>query len=102
MALRLVPKFSGKAGRRPVLRYFDEAYYLLEYPEVAQHELTPLEHFLLIGWKDRNDPGPDFSTGGYLSANPDVSAIRVNPLLHFLEHGMAEGRTGWEKEASRR
>jgi hypothetical protein len=93
-------RFRSKNGRKPTLRYFDEAYYLREYPEVAAHDLSPIEHYLLIGWKNRNDPGPDFSTHGYLDANPDVAAIRVCPLLHFLQHGMAEGRTGWETSAS--
>jgi hypothetical protein len=94
--LRLVPK----SFKKPTLRYFDESYYHRNYPDVAQHELSPLEHYLLIGWKDRNDPGPEFSTRGYLNANQDVAAIRVCPLLHFLQNGMAEGRTGWEKRGS--
>lgn len=100
--MSFVPKLriGPKGNKKPVLRYFDEAYYLRKYPEVKLHEFSALEHYLLIGWKDRNDPGPEFSTRGYLNANPDVFAIRVNPLLHFLQHGMAEGRTGWEKRGS--
>ena len=46
MVLNLVRKLTGSSGRKPTLRYFDEAYYLREYPEVSEHELSPLEHFL--------------------------------------------------------
>jgi hypothetical protein len=100
MILKLARKLIRSANNKPTLRYFDEKYYLLEYPSVYDHELSPLDHYLLVGWKDRLDPSAEFSTNGYLNANPDVSAIRVNPLLHFLQHGKAEGRTGWEKSAT--
>ncbi|MET3695041.1 hypothetical protein [Methylobacterium goesingense] len=86
---------------KPILRYFDESYYLREYPHVADHDLSPVEHYLMIGWKDRYDPGPEFSTKGYLDANPDIIGSKQNPLIHFLQHGMAEGRIGWEKNPSR-
>jgi hypothetical protein len=99
MAINFVRKIGGLSRRKPVLRYFDEGYYLRAYPHVADHELSPVEHYLLIGWKERNDPGPDFSTRGYLDANPDVAVIRVNPLLHFLQNGIVEGLKGWEKTA---
>jgi hypothetical protein len=100
MLERLINNISGKISSKPTLRFFDEKYYTSQYPDVASHELSPLEHYLLIGWKDRYDPSTLFSTRGYLSANPDVAAIRINPLLHFLQHGLAEGRTGWEKSTS--
>ncbi|MGT2485378.1 hypothetical protein ACU4GA_03820 [Methylobacterium oryzae CBMB20] len=43
------------------------------------------------------DPSGHFSTDGYLDANPDVRVAGINPLVHFLEVGFAEGRTGWQK-----
>jgi hypothetical protein len=33
-----------------------------------------------------------FDSGFYLIQNPDVRAAGVNPLLHYLRHGVAEGR----------
>jgi hypothetical protein len=33
-----------------------------------------------------------FDTLGYLAANPDVAAAHVNPLDHFLQNGIYEGR----------
>jgi hypothetical protein len=33
-----------------------------------------------------------FDTLGYLAANPDVAAAGMNPLDHFLQFGLYEGR----------
>ena len=49
-------------------------------------------HYVRIGWKAGLDPSADFSTEGYLSANPDVRRAGINPLVHFVQHGRAEGR----------
>jgi hypothetical protein len=38
------------------------------------------------------DPSAMFSTNGYLTGYPDVAAAGVNPLEHYLQFGMAEGR----------
>ncbi|WP_313899300.1 hypothetical protein [Methylobacterium sp. J-078] len=77
---------------------FDEAYYRLWYPDVAQFGGTPLQHYLRHGWREGRDPSAGFSGNGYLTANPDVRAERINPLTHFLKRGLAEGRTGWHKD----
>ena len=31
----------------------------------------------------------------YLAAYPDVAAAHIDPLTHFLQHGMAEGRSAF-------
>lgn len=33
-----------------------------------------------------------FDSDFYLIQNPDIAAARIDPLLHFLEHGWREGR----------
>jgi GT2 family glycosyltransferase/glycosyltransferase involved in cell wall biosynthesis len=33
-----------------------------------------------------------FDSKWYLAQNPDVAAARINPLLHYLRHGPADGR----------
>ena len=77
---------------------FDEDFYLTTYPEVLNSGLSPLTHFLKIGWKENKDPSRHFSTAGYLLANPDVAEAGVNPLRHFIRHGIAEGRSGWRTD----
>lgn len=62
-----------------------------------QHEIAasfpPERHFCERGWKNGWDPGPNFSTCGYLEANPDVADAGINPLLHFICSGRKEGRS---------
>src|SRR6185436_13594559 len=33
-----------------------------------------------------------FDEAWYLSRNPDVAQVKINPLLHYLRHGGFEGR----------
>jgi GT2 family glycosyltransferase len=54
--------------------------------------MDPALHYFLHGAAEGRDPGPRFSTSGYLAGNPDVERHGMNPLLHYLLHGEAEGR----------
>ncbi|KQP87212.1 hypothetical protein ASF60_21070 [Methylobacterium sp. Leaf113] len=94
---RLIQKLASNTseGRMPG---FDEVYYRYWYRDVAQFPGTPLQHYLQHGWKEGRDPSAGFSGDGYLTANPDVKANGFNPLAHFLEFGLAEGRIGWQKD----
>lgn len=62
----------------------------------AGHELgqtSPLEHYVLEGWRHGLDPHPYFANDWYLAQNRDVLAHnRINPLDHYLIHGWKEGR----------
>jgi hypothetical protein len=69
---------------------FDAAWYVANYPDVAQSGMDPLRHYALIGAAAAWDPGPRFSTEFYLEHNPDVSR-GTNALLHYLRHGKARG-----------
>jgi serralysin len=55
--------------------------------------MNPLQHYELFGWREGRDPSASFDTLGYLAANPDVAAAGVNPLDHYLQSGIYEGRT---------
>ncbi|MBE7198018.1 MAG: hypothetical protein INR70_09455 [Parafilimonas terrae] len=76
---------------------FDEEYYRSWYADTCQYPHGLARHYLDLGWREGRDPSGHFSTDGYLDANPDVRAAGVNPLVHFLEVGFAQGRTGWQK-----
>ena len=54
--------------------------------------MNPLDHFHLHGFADFRDPSPAFETKWYLTQNPDVRIAGLDPLLHYLRHGAAEGR----------
>lgn len=72
--------------------YFDVDWYLRNYPDVAENQINPAEHYLLHGAAEGRLPGPSFDGNWYLRHYPDVSASNMNPLLHFILHGQQEGR----------
>lgn len=72
---------------------FDVEWYLRHYPDVAAAGIDPIRHYVVTGWQEARDPGPDFSTSAYLKANKDVAKSGINPLLHYIEFGMGEGRS---------
>jgi GT2 family glycosyltransferase/glycosyltransferase involved in cell wall biosynthesis len=83
---------AGEADRLTVETsgLFDaKAYLTIAPPEAAA---DPIGHFLTQGWRLKLDPHPGFSTADYLRDNPDVATAGVNPLIHYLRDGRAEGR----------
>jgi len=71
--------------------FWDEQYYLSQKPDLKGYK-NPIEHYLLIGYKEGFDPCENFSTEYYLANNADVAAANTNPLVHYLRNGIAEGR----------
>ncbi|RDH92481.1 MAG: hypothetical protein DIZ79_03335 [endosymbiont of Lamellibrachia luymesi] len=71
---------------------FDEAWYLAEYPDVAEAGIDPVQHYLRYGASEGRNPSPKFDTTFYLTTNPDIAQAEVNPLVHFLRYGKEEGR----------
>ena len=72
--------------------YFDSAWYVAHYPDVAASGMSPLVHFDLYGWREYRNPNRDFDTRYYLSENPDVQVSGVNPLFHWIKWGRHENR----------
>ena len=75
---------------------FDAQWYLAQNPDLSGVPL--LDHYLQAGGVERRSPGPDFDGGRYLKDYPDVDAAQLNPLVHYLRAGKAEGRTAWPVE----
>lgn len=73
-----------------VRELFDEDHYRDQLSEPVEGDL--LEHYLQSGWRQGLNPSASFDTEYYLAANPDVAQRGMNPLLHFVRHGRAEGR----------
>lgn len=91
-------------ARLAIAPLFDLAFYFAVYPDVAAQAATtpgfdPIEHYLTVGWREGRDPSAEFSTDAYLASNTDVADADINPLLHFVMSGRAEGRaaipTSW-------
>jgi glycosyltransferase involved in cell wall biosynthesis/SAM-dependent methyltransferase len=53
-------------------------------------DVTPLEHYVQA--RPRISPHPLFDSDYYLARYPDVAAAGVDPMLHYLAYGAAEGR----------
>lgn len=72
--------------------FFDRDYYICAYPDVAESELDPFEHYMQYGWREGRNPSGYFQSNWYLRHNKDVAAAGLNPLTHFITDGEREGR----------
>jgi hypothetical protein len=83
---------------------FDEAWYLTEYPDIAEavaagEAKSARHHFIDSGYFEGRLPAPlEVDEAWYLSEYPDVAeGIERGEILsarqHFLEHGYEEGRS---------
>jgi hypothetical protein len=74
---------------------FDAEWYKTRYPDVNSTRKTrnnPALHYYLFGGFEARDPSDKFNSGWYLEQNPDIIEEGINPLIHYLLHGKAEGR----------
>ncbi|WP_331326175.1 rhamnan synthesis F family protein [Methylobacterium fujisawaense] len=70
---------------------FDEDWYRATQASDVEPDQSA-RHYLLEGATRGLSPGPRFDGPWYLANNPDVAAAGLNPLLHYLDSGRAEGR----------
>ena len=63
---------------------FDEEFYVKSYPDYKDSGLTPLDHYLQIGWQMRYNPSADFDTSRYIEK---YHIANENPLIHFISEG---------------
>lgn len=99
MARRLGSLFRGRKRKQrrtvELIRtsgLFDVEWYVRTYTESRGVGTDPILYWLETGWQLGHDPHPDFSVSRYLDDNADVASAGINPLLHFIEFGRAEGR----------
>ena len=87
--------YGEREGRDPNA-LFDTDYYLANNRDVAaavaRGEVTAWGHYNSFGWKEGRDPSAWFNTRAYMDTNDDVAGSGLNPLLHFLHIGAADGR----------
>lgn len=79
------------AAEEPAAAFFDAAFYAAQLA-APPHGMSLYRHYNDIGWKQRLDPSPEFSTGYYLDTNPEVAAAGINPFLHWVNYGRHEKR----------
>ena len=87
-------KFGYSAGASPT-RYFSPDYYLFQCRESKielSKKVNPFQHYLEHGWKLGFDPHPLISNRYYVERYPDVKHANFEPIFHFVNHGLREGR----------
>ena len=72
--------------------YFDKEYLACQIKQLGLQVKDPLEFFMSFGTELELSPSEKFDTKSYLEMNPDVKNSGINPLLHYIKHGKAEGR----------
>ena len=72
--------------------YFDKSYVVSELQKLGLKVKEPLDFFVSFGAELEISPSEKFDTKSYLAMNPDVRESGINPLLHYIKHGKAEGR----------
>lgn len=70
---------------------FDSGWYREQYAEFPAADADPAADYLIEGWARDRNPGPRFSTASYLDRYHDVARAGINPLVHYLRFGAAEG-----------
>ena len=88
---------KSKRARKDRLLISNSEYFDIEYVSTQLNQLglkvkDPLEFFVSFGAELELSPSEKFDTKSYLAMNPDVKSSGINPLLHYIKHGKAEGR----------
>ena len=77
----MLPFLKDEMVRR---KLFDEKYYTSSYPEYKKYGLSPLDHYINVGWKLGYNPSESFDTNAYIESVPYITYC---PLIHFLLEG---------------
>ncbi|KPF86220.1 hypothetical protein IP70_07815 [alpha proteobacterium AAP38] len=89
-------QYYGQMEGRSTTALFDTNWYLTQNPDVsavvAAGGMTAMGHFMTYGWREGRDPSAAFDVSAYLERHTDIAAAGVNPLVHLLGWGLAEGR----------
>ncbi|MBR1601005.1 MAG: glycosyltransferase family 2 protein [Alphaproteobacteria bacterium] len=72
--------------------FFDAKYYRRHNPSLWFSHCDLLDHYLTIGWLNGKNPSLTFDGNKYLYMYPDVAKVGINPLIHFVCHGVKEKR----------
>lgn len=82
---------GGWQQNRAPCAFFSTSGYRAAYTDIANANINPLAHYNSYGWREGRDLSGLFKTQAYLSAYPDIANAN-NPLMHFLQAGIWEGR----------
>jgi hypothetical protein len=83
----------GDSEQRKPNPLFDPGWYRLRNPDVQRvNGMNALWHYIKYGRFEGRASDPKFSGNGYLAKNKDVRESGMDPLVHYLYHGVHEFR----------
>lgn len=82
---------------------FDSDFYARQVERLEGKPIAcnPLVHYLSEGARLGLNPSPKFDGQSYYKQHPDVKEAGVNPLIHFVTVGQAEGRVSGANDSRR-
>ena len=93
VASRLTKRLRNFQRQREIIKssgLFDKGFYKHEYKLSLSRAADPILHYLRSGALMNCRPNPQFDTQHYLRRHPEVGIARLNPLVHFIEHGSVQ------------
>lgn len=87
-----VPSFARQIEYLGQSDLFDPSWYLKTYPDVTESGMSPKEHYVRAGAFEGRNPGPNFDTMAYYTANPDIALGGWPALVHYAAFGKEDGR----------
>jgi len=71
---------------------FDSKYYLKQYGNFIEKNITPLEHYCRVGLSKNLKPNSEFDPIWYLEHYTDVKSDGGYPFIHYIIYGIKEKR----------
>ncbi len=76
-----------------IVAQFDAGFYARQLGQEPGVDVM-IAHYVTVGHRSGYNPRADFDSEYYRRSNADVMTSGVNPFLHYIEVGRAEGRAG--------
>lgn len=77
-----------------ISQHLDVDYYLTQFPERPNQNFDAVHDYVAGGWRQSRRPTLSFCPYFYLAMYSDLRQANVEPFIHFIQHGRAEGRLG--------
>ena len=81
---------------------FDETFYVNEYGDEFSDILTPIHHFLSIGFKEGKNPNKEFNTLYYRNQHKKlVENEEINPFVYYIQNGRKDQKVNYCPEVNK-
>lgn len=84
---RLLPRRRLTVHKVRSSGFFDDEWYLTQYPDVREAGFEAIEHFVKFGHREARSPGPGFDAAKYLAENPSIQGTKLSPFEYMLFYG---------------